>query len=121
MKAETREKIKANWQLFKESLPIFLPSQVLLLLAAVNLYVPMRRTMHGVLLILRFADERPPERRRRGDCDGADHARGRKGAESPTRGLRHLCPHRVLHGDICDGFGAVQQLDERDEYRLCER
>ena len=29
-----------------------LPSQVLLLLAAVNLYVPMRRTMHGVLLIL---------------------------------------------------------------------
>jgi len=52
MKAETREKIKANWQLFKESLPIFLPSQVLLLLAALNLYVPMRRTMHGVLLIL---------------------------------------------------------------------
>ena len=52
MKAETRKKIKANWQLFKESLPIFLPSQVLLLLAAVNLYVPMRRTMHGVLLIL---------------------------------------------------------------------
>lgn len=52
MKAETREKIKANWQLFKESLPIFLPSQVLLLLAAVNLYIPMRRTMHGVLLIL---------------------------------------------------------------------
>lgn len=52
MKAETREKIKANWQLFKESLPIFLPSQVLILLAAVNLYVPMSREMHGVLLIL---------------------------------------------------------------------
>ena len=52
MKAETREKIKAHWQLFKESLPIFLPSQVLLLLAAVTLYVPMCRTMHGVLLIL---------------------------------------------------------------------
>ena len=52
MKAETREKIKANWQLFKESLPIFLPSQVLILLAVLNLYVPMSRTMHGVLLIL---------------------------------------------------------------------
>lgn len=52
MKAETREKIKKNWQLFKESLPIFLPSQVLILLAVVNLYVPMSRTMHGVLLIL---------------------------------------------------------------------
>lgn len=51
MKAETREKIKANWQLFKESLPIFLPSQVLILLAVLNLYVPMSRTMHGVLLI----------------------------------------------------------------------
>lgn len=47
-KRENQGKLAA----FKESLPIFLPSQVLLLLAVLNLYVPMRRTMHGVLLIL---------------------------------------------------------------------
>lgn len=43
---------KIDWRDFRDFLPIFLPSQVLILLAAVNLYVPMSRTMHGVLLIL---------------------------------------------------------------------
>lgn len=43
---------KIDWRDFRDFLPIFLPSQVLILLAAVNLYVPMSREMHGVLLIL---------------------------------------------------------------------
>lgn len=43
---------KIDWRDFKDFLPIFLPSQVLLLLAAVNLYVPMSREMHASLLVL---------------------------------------------------------------------
>lgn len=43
---------KIDWRDFKDFLPIFLPSQVLILLAAVNLYVPMRREMHASLLVL---------------------------------------------------------------------
>lgn len=52
MKRRGRVIYEADWQTMKLWRPIFLPSQVLVVLALVNLYVPMSRTMRGILLVL---------------------------------------------------------------------